>query len=902
MIPRAKFLAALFLVAIAPVAAVAILAIPASAAPQDFGLASVDASLSTTQAGGHPDLTFSFDTKRNASSPTNPAGEHDGFAATRDVRIELPPGLIGDPNVVGVSQQCTLGELATYNLPGGGCPNGSQVGVTEVSTFEVGRLLEPVYMMTPPGGDVVARLGFVAGIFPTFIDLRVRSEGDYGIVADITDASPAARLLKAETTTWGVPADPSHDTERCTPAETLFGGCAVSPKRPPGGRALPFLTNPTRCGVPLEMRVSASSWVEPERFDTKSASFPEISGCNHLPFGPSLEVKPTSHRAAAPTGLDMTIRLPASEGVKVLEPAETRAIRIDLPKGLAVNAGSADGLATCSPAQVRFEERVAAECPDASKLADTEFDIPVLERNLRGAIYLREPEPKNPFRIWIVADDLGLHVKLPGQLHVDEKTGQIESIVIGAPKTEGIPQAPLREVKLEFKSGFRAPLVNPQSCGTYATTYEFVPWSGGPPATGSTTMKIDEGCNTGGFNPKLSAGSLDPVAGRHSPFLFTLSREDGEQNPQGLDVSLPTGFAATFAGVPRCEGAAATTGRCPPGSRIGKVVAAVGAGPAPLWVPQPGARPTAVYLSGPYKGAPTSIVAVVPRQAGPFDFGDEVVRSAVYVDPTTARATAKTDPLPQLIEGIPVTYRTINVQLDRPGFTLNPTSCAQKQTEAMLTSSRGAGANPSSPFEAVNCAKLSFKPALSIRLFGATRRGGLPRLRAVVKMPAGGANIAATSVALPHSEFLDQAHIKTVCTRVQFAAHQCPPGSVYGNAVVKTPLLDEPLEGPVILRSSSHSLPDLVIALKGPPSLPIEINADARVDSVNGGIRTSFESIPDAPVETIVFNMQGGKKGLLENSTDLCADTHRATAKFRGQNGKEATLRPVMKVSCGAKH
>jgi len=869
--------------------AAALFAAPAAAAPQDFGVESVKASLTTAQAGAHPDLTFSFDIKRDPSSPANPFGEHDSYTATRNVRIELPPGLIGDPNVLGAPQQCTVQELLSFES-GGSCPNGSQVGVTRISIYD-GPFHEPVYMMAPPGGDVVARLGIVALIFPTFIDIRVRSESDYGLIAEISNASAAAHLIGAETTTWGVPADPSHDTERCTSYEVAFG-CLVSPERPPGSRPLPFLTNPTRCGVPLEMRVAVSSWVEPERFDTKSAAFPPIVGCNKLPFGPQLTIEPTNHRAAAPTGLDMTLRLPASEGVNVLEPAQVRDIRIDLPRGLATNPGSADGLGTCSVEDVRFGKREDAHCPDAAKLASTEFEIPALPRRMKGAIYLREPEPGNPFRIWVVADDLGAHVKLAGQLQLDKATGQIKSVVLDA------PQAPVREVKLLFKSGFRAPLLNPQSCGAYLSHYEFTPWSGNPAVKGDTQMSIDEGCDTGGFAPKLSAGATDPAAGQHSPFLFTLTREDGEQNPATLSLSLPPGLVATLTGVARCEGQAAETGACPPNSRIGKVVTAVGAGAAPLWVPQPGKRPTAFYLGGPYKGAPLSTIAVVPAQAGPFDFGDEVVRNAIYVDPTTGQVTARSDPLPQIIEGVPIAYRAIHVDLDRENFTLNPTSCKEKLTTAAVTSSKGAFATATSRFRAAECEKLAFKPRLSFRLFGPTNRGGHPKLRATLRMPEGGANVAATSVALPHSEFLDQGHIRTVCTRVQFAAKACPEGSVYGTATAKTPLFEERLEGPVYLRSSSHELPDLVVALKGPASLPVEVNLIGRVDSVNGGIRTTFETLPDAPVSEFTLQMPGGAKGLLQNSTNLCAKVNRATAKFSAQSGKRTTLHPEMQNGC----
>ncbi len=261
-------------------------------------------------------------------------------------------------------------------------------------------------------------------------------------------------------------------------------------------------------------------------------------------------------------------------------------------------------------------------------------------------------------------------------------------------------------MRLLFKSGFRAPLVTPTRCGTYYAGYEFTPWSGGPPKTGQAPMQITEGCEDGGFSPKLQAGSTDSKGGAFTPFTLTLTRQDQEDDLGAFSLSLPRGMAASFAGIPHCEGAAAETGNCPAASRIGKVVAAVGVGPSPLWIPQPGKRPTAIYLGGPYKGAPTSIVAVVPKQAGPFDFGDEVVRSAISVDPVTARATTQTDPLPQLVEGTPLHYKTINVQLDRPNFALNPTSCVQKQTVATLTSTLGTTANPTSSYAAMGCSKL----------------------------------------------------------------------------------------------------------------------------------------------------------------------------------------------------
>jgi hypothetical protein len=191
--------------------------------------------------------------------------------------------------------------------------------------------------------------------------------------------------------------------------------------------------------------------------------------------------------------------------------------------------------------------------------------------------------------------------------------------------------------------------------------------------------------------------------------------------------------------------------------------------------------------------------------------------------------------------------------------------------------------------------KLGFKPKLSLCLKGGTKRGDHPVIGVVFRPRPGDANLLSVAVALPRSEFLDQAHIRTVCTRVQFALNQCPQGSVYGYAKAFTPLLDESLEGPVYLRSSNNLLPDLVFDLHG----LVDIEVLARIDSVKGAIRATFDGVPDAPVSKVVVEMQGGKKGLLVNSRNLCDGKNRAMVELEGHNGKRRELRPVVRAKCG---
>jgi hypothetical protein len=299
-----------------------------------------------------------------------------------------------------------------------------------------------------------------------------------------------------------------------------------------------------------------------------------------------------------------------------------------------------------------------------------------------------------------------------------------------------------------------------------------------------------------------------------------------------------------------------------------------------------------------------------------------VVRFALDVNHETAEVSvdgANSDPIPHIVDGIPVHLRDIQAFVDRPGFTLNPTSCAKKSTASTIL---GSGLNfassgddvpvtVSSPFQVGSCASLGFKPKLALNLVGKkTHRGALPAFKAVLTYPKGGAyaNIAKAQVTLPTSEFLEQGHLKDVCTRKVFETganpgENCPAKSIYGHAKAVTPLLDAPLEGPVYLRTGyGTKLPELAAALNGPQ---ISITLAGKIDSVHkkgsegSQIRNTFSVVPDAPVEKFVLKLKGGKKGLLVNSTDVCKGTHKALAAFTGQNGKLDESEPALKAQCG---
>jgi hypothetical protein len=885
------------LIAIAAVLGLSICTATAMAAPTDpnqFGFESSQFSLSTTQAGAHPDVVLGFRVNTDPSTPEAPNGTHTPYAEMKNLSVELPPGLLGNPNAV---SQCTMLQFESYTTKtGDGCSLGSQVGVINLLIAGLfGEVVEPVYNMVPPNDNTVARLGFYAANLPNFIDVHVRSAGqgsagDYGLTASI-DGIPAGEVIvSAVTTLWGVPADSSHNTLRLTPAEAFPPFLTHSPPRSSGVEPAPFMTNPTSCSGPQPVRIKANTYQIPSAEYKTEPQMPAITGCGLVDFKPQLTLAPTTAVAASPAGLDATLTIPQDEGVNSLATSQMRSAIVTLPKEMSINSAAADGLQACSASEVGYQQDVPSNCPEAAKVGSVELDVPQLSRRIQGWIYQRTPEPGHLFRIWLVADELGVHVKIPGEIQTDPLTGQVTSIFVDT------PQVPVRNLSLHFKGGPRGVLITPSSCGIYQSSWTFGPWSGGVPAAGSSAFVIDQGCATGGFKPGFNAGSTNPTGGAFTHFVLDLTRNDGEQNLSAIDLTLPPGLLAKIKGVPLCEGAAVTSGDCSPSSQVGSVSVAAGAGSNPLWIPQAGKAPTAVYLSGPYKGAPYSLVVKVPAQAGPFDLGTVVTRAGVYVDPNTAQVTVKSDPLPQILEGVPIFYKAVHVDVDRTEFMTNPTSCAPTAVKGSISATGGASAAVSSHFQAGSCASLGFKPSITLSVSGSTKRTGFPRLKAVVKTRPGDANIGKTTVLLPHSQFLEQGHIGTTCTRVQFAADNCPKKSIYGKARAVSPLLDRPLEGPVYLRSNGgeRQLPDLVAALKG----QIDINVVGYIDSKHARLRTRFVTIPDAPVSRFVLEMKGGKQGLLVNSRNLCETDNRASLKMTGQNGRESNSNPKMKTSC----
>jgi hypothetical protein len=902
-----------------------------------------------TVAGSHPQqytVAFSFTTEVESANGLTGAGH------PRYISSELPRGLLGDPAATPVL--CTEAQLTA--IPAGECPDASQIGLFDLTTLFGQKgltdvLTSPVYNMVAPAGSP-AEVGFNAAGIGFFIHLvtGVRTDGDYGIEVAGKDvlAVTAAPFFHLQVQTWGDPSSESHDAIRGECGRIANGSCPV------GRQDTAFLTMPSDCsGQPLIHGLSSSSWEAPTLFKERQYESADlegnpvaVDGCNQLDFEPTIEAQPTTNLAESPSGLNAHLHQPQNLDLEGRSTAAAKEVKVTLPEGMTLNPSAADGLSSCSSSQiglltavgqspVHFDKSLPS-CPDASRLGSAEVSSPVLVRRdaehkleldpetgkpipdpLTGSVYLAKPFD-NPFdsllAIYVTVEDkakTGIVAKLPGKISADPNTGQLVTTF-----SEG-PELPLEDVRLHFFGGARSPLITPPLCGNHTISALLTPWSAPEGKDVTATDSFATGAFPGGGNcptsagvapnaPSFAAGTLAPQAGAYSPFVLKLGREDGSQRFSDVDATLPPGLIGKLAGLTQCSEAqiAAAKAReapnmgavelahpsCPASSLLGPVDVSAGAGPTPLHVQ------AKAYLTGPYKGAPIGLAVITPAVAGPFDLGTVVVRVALDINAATAQVHAVSDPFPKVLEGIPLDVRGAALKLDRPNFTLNPTSCDPMAITGNVATLAGGLAALRTPFQVGGCSALGFKPKLELSLKGGgTKRGGHPAFNATYRPRTGDANAKDLVVRLPRSAFLDQAHIRTICTRVQFAARSCPAGAQYGFVKAWTPLLDNPLEGPVWLRSSSHKLPDLVFDLHG----QIDVEVATRIDSVNGGIRARIESAPDAPLTKVLLHMQGAKKGLIVNSRDICQGSNKAEVELDAQNGKFYDLRPQLKAKCG---
>ena len=885
-----------------------------------------------TAAGSHPyALRFTVGLRQGGEFEGQP-GVPFSDGDLRDLRIDLPPGLLQNPDVV---RQCSVADFRTpraspfeESRSGENCPVTSQVGTVQFESSREGGATRRfgVFNLAPAPG-YPAQLGFAPFGEPIVLSAEQRvGDGDsYALSLSAANFPQWLDFHAMQLTLWGTPWGVSHNGERgnClkeTEPAYPWAKCSVGPplSLPP----LAYLSLPTTCDGPLAFAVHASSWQQPESVEAK-ASQATLGECASLSFDPRAFGRLTNGRASSSTGFNFQL---TNDNAAVTDPslripAQARSAVVALPDETTVNPSVGAGLGICTPAQYRAETPTSppgAGCPNESKIGDFTVETPLFEGEgeIDGSIYLAAPHD-NPFdalvAVYLVAKlpKRGVQVELAGQLETNPGTGRVTA------RFDNLPQLPYTNLEVNFREGQRAPLVSPPTCGVHLTQMELAPWAkGARNADFSSESHIDAGveggpCPSGTptFRPGVTAGGVNSNVGSYTPYFVHIARKDTEQEITSYSLLLPKGITGKLAGIPFCPGAAIDAARtrsgveetqnpsCPAASQVGKTLTGYGVGPALTYAPG------RVYLAGPYHGKPLSLVTINAATLGPFDLGTVVIRSAFSIEETTAQLaidSSGSDPIPHILGGIPLRLRDIRVYIDRPQFTLNPTSCEPSQLVSTVT---GAGASLEAPaddssstsnvpFQLLNCGTLGYSPQLGLKLRGGTKIGAYPSLQAVVQGRPGDANLKSFVVTMPHSEFLAQEHIRTICTRVQFAANACPPTSVYGQATAFSPLVDEPLRGNVYLRSSSNRVPDLVAVLD---SGSIHLVVSGRIASKHGGIQVAFENLPDAPLTRFVMKMSGGKQGLLVNSAEICENPPTATVRAIGQNNRGASFRTVLR-------
>jgi hypothetical protein len=872
-----------------------------------------------TQADAHPyDLAVDLTLNKRiglASAHTEPLPAED----MKDLAVELPPGVAGN--------QLALAQCASAALASRGCSGSSQVGsLHNAISGTTGGAGVAIFNLKPDNGRT-NELGFIISSLVVHMPTTVRTNSDYGLT-NITPSIPAflAGIDGVEANVWGVPGDPSHDHERARSGEATEGGGSNPSALPPAA----FFTMPSQCGVPLVFRIVADSWGHPggkladgspdlsdPNWKVTSVAEPAMEGCEKLQsFAPNVTVAPATTFADTPSGTTVEVSVPQGEGLTsptALATPTLQNTKVTLPAGLVINPGQANGLGACQFAEDGVGTVGPPSCPGSSKVGTVEIETPLLPDKLEGNVYVLQSNPPNLQLLVGVSAD-GVNLKLIGHVHLDEATGQITTTF------DSTPALPFTHFRLTFSGGAQAALSTPPSCGVYATSADFTPWSSPltPDFVSANAFGISAG--PGGspcasplpFSPSLTAGATTDQAGGFTDFSLLLQRGDGQQRIAALQFKTPKGLLGMLAKVPLCGEPQAAAGTCSPGSQIGHTIVGAGAGPAPFYVPQAGQPPAPIYLTGPYKGAPFGLSIVVPVIAGPFNLGTVVVRAAISVDRTTSQLTISTDALPQILAGIPTDLRQINAVIDRPGFMFNPTNCDPQEFSGVAQSAEGARAAISTHFQVGSCQSLLFKPDFKVSTQGKTSKANGASLDAKVIYPpppttgnqaSQQSNIATVKVELPKALPSRLTTLQKACLASVFEANpaNCPVGSRIGVVKANTPLLPVALTGPVFFVShGGEAFPSLVAVLQGDG---VRVDLEAETFISRAGITSStFKQVPDVPISSFELYLPEGKYSALAANVNLCTHKLAMPTTFTAQNGAVIHQSTPIAVTGCAKH
>ncbi|MBJ7521177.1 MAG: hypothetical protein JHC84_15865 [Solirubrobacteraceae bacterium] len=790
----------------------------------------ISTSVSSQAAAASTNLTTSI---------TRPNGD----ARLAKVKVVMPPGLLGN---LTIADQCPLATAAA-----GACGASSEVGTVSTETGDSGAtvpLAGKAYLTAPPTG-AVAGLALVVNAQVGPVDLG-KAVVQLKIVMRPDDAG---LTIEGDVPVYlkGVPLLLRQITMQINKAG--------------------FLTNRSLCDA-----TSISTTLTSDQSSTASASTPyQATGCSSLSFTPTLSVTASPAASDTAAAMSLAVNLPASGQAQVKD------VTVRLPEGVEINPGAGDGLAGCSPAQFAADSSLPAGCPASSQIGTATVNSPLIGV-LTGSVFFGERNPAVPnqlMRMFVVAQQGagdGVRIKLVGDVDVNPSTGQITTTF------SNLPQTPFSQFKLDLAGGERAVLSTPRSCGTFAANSSLTPYGGGGGVAPSANLSVGAGCHDPGrFQPSVALDNSPTQAAADTTLTTVISRPDGDARLSRVAVSLPDGLLGRLDAVPRCALGSARAGDCPPASRVGSATTVSGSGASTI------ALPGDVYFTEGYDGAIAGLAVVVAAKAGPIDLGRAVVMMKVSVRGNASGIDIASDQLPTRLQGVPLTLQSIALRIDRGGFLFNGSSCGTAGASAAFSSDLGATATASSALATTGCANVPFTPSMAIDLTGGVKKDSKPAVKAKLTVPAGHANVRKVTLTMPAGIGADIAALSSMCSREAYDANACPAGAVVGSATATSPAIAGALSGPVtLIKKAGSALPDLGLRLRG------AVNVDV-VGSVSLGagnrLVTTFDGIPDVPLTTFELGLNGGAKGVLVASDDIC-DAPTITSVIGAHTGASKTL------------
>jgi hypothetical protein len=890
----------------------------------DVWFTNADGTLDT-QAGSHPyEMTTAVAFNELADGQLA-GGEQ------RNLEVELPPGFSGEPNS---APRCTREQLTAE-----ACPAETQIG-EESPLFAqqggggaVGGGDLPVYNMVPPPGIVDQFATIILGK-AVFFDTAPRGYGRYDLVTRVDDIAGGAGLDGSILRLWGVASESSHDRGRFTTGPSpedkecqLHGCSSAAPARP-------FLSLPTSCEGPQPFRIFGVGTWEDEgaraEAEVVSHNLEDVetgfTGCAKLSFYPSLTTSLETGAADSPAGLGVNVTFP-QEALRVpgrLIEAPPKNTTVTLPEGLVINPGQAAGLQACTATEAKLKEEGAPECPEGSRVGGVKVRTPLLEgafeTELTGGVYVLAQSGGGPgelpnlqshppaLQLLIAIEGDGIDLKLPANVQLNEATGQLTTTL-----TE-TPALPFTSFELLFTGTQQAALASPAGCGTYTTTSDFTPWSTPFDADlfPSSSFQITAGPGGGPcpasplpFSPSLIAGATSDEAGAYTGFSLLLQRGDGQQRIEKLQLEMPRGLTGVIGAVPLCPEPQASAGECESASQIGNATVASGPGQDPLVIPQPGNPESPIYLTGPYDGAPFGLSIVTHVIGGPFDLEKGtrcdciVTRAKIEIDPLTAQIIITTQPLPQILDGIPTDLRLVNSVIDREHFMLNPTDCNASSltgtawgTPPPGIGGPGASAPIESRFQVGSCQGLKFKPTFKVSTSAHSSRVRGASLRVTLALPdeAGlgtEANVQKVKVSLPKQLPTPLKTLQKACPEKTFEegpAH-CPAASQVAQAKVSTPVLPGGLSGTAYFVSHGGAkYPELIIVLEGENGVTVQVHGETFISKA--GVTTgTFSTAPDVPFTNFELTFPQRQYPAFTATGNLCKEALKMPTEIVGQNG-----------------